>query len=366
MSRGILFICAVVFFVTAGPAAGAPDLPLKGGDEFPELELVVPAPPFTLDYLGLGNEERFTLSDVKAELVLVEILSVYCATCQQQVPYYNQLYGMIEEDPRTRGKIKILGIAAGNGEREIANFREEYDVRFPVAEDPGFAMHKAVGGTRTPFTIYVRQDGKGEAGRVVDTHLGPNRDVTDLFEKLLAMIQGDTAAPAPESGEKFSKALGVKPILSETVLGELVKTAFAGLGGTISGFQRVDLPIPRLVFTAMTGEGEDSRRVFGEVVRRPSICDVCHDIHFIYLFDPSGKVIRFVPLQLTKTDNRDWDKEDIRMMREKVIGRSINRPWVFNSEVDAVSSATITSAVIFDALAQGDALLEALRQKGLL
>jgi uncharacterized protein with FMN-binding domain len=34
--------------------------------------------------------------------------------------------------------------------------------------------------------------------------------------------------------------------------------------------------------------------------------------------------------------------------------------------VDAVSSATITSAVIFDSLSQGQTLLEALKKKGLL
>ncbi len=366
MNRKILYIFAIVFFMVANPAAGSPDLPLKSGDEFPELEIVVPSPPFTRNYLGIDQKDRFKLSDVKAELVLVEILNVYCATCQRQAPFYNQLFEMIENDSRTKGKIKILGIAVGNGEREIADFQEDYDVLFPIAEDLGFAMHKAVGGPRTPFSIYVRMNGKGEAGRIVDTHLGTNTNVADLFEKLVGFIQEDSVILTRENDEKITNASKVKPILSDTVLGELVKTAFAGLGGTISGFQKVDLSIPRLVYTAMTRKEEGSYRIFGEVVRRPSICDVCHDIHFIYLFDSSGKVIRFVPLQLTKIDNWHWDREDIHMMREKIIGRSITKPWVFNSEVDAISSATITSAVIIDALTQGDALLAELRQKGLL
>ena len=40
-------------------------------------------------------------------------------------------------------------------------------------------------------------------------------------------------------------------------------------------------------------------------------------------------------------------------------------PKPFDPQVDAVSSATITSAIIFDSLAQGEALLAELREAGL-
>jgi hypothetical protein len=53
-------------------------------------------------------------------------------------------------------------------------------------------------------------------------------------------------------------------------------------------------------------------------------------------------------------------------MRERILGRYIAKPYLFNPEVDAVSSATITSAIIIDAVFRGEKLLEELRDKGLI
>ncbi|NIQ93536.1 MAG: hypothetical protein GWO11_04795, partial [Desulfuromonadales bacterium] len=112
--------------------------------------------------------------------------------------------------------------------------------------------------------------------------------------------------------------------------------------------------------------GGTGRRYFAEVVSRPSVCDVCHDLHFIYVFDRRGRVLRFIPLQLTKYGNRSWNSKEVEHMRSRVVGRYLSAPWRFDPEVDTVSSATITSAIIFDSLARGEELMEKLRQRGLL
>lgn len=41
----------------------------------------------------------------------------------------------------------------------------------------------------------------------------------------------------------------------------------------------------------------DDVKIQAKVVSRPPPCDVCHDIHFIYVFDSTGKILQFVPLQ---------------------------------------------------------------------
>ena len=43
---------------------------------------------------------------------------------------------------------------------------------------------------------------------------------------------------------------------------------------------------------------------------------------------------------------------------------ALTAPRPFDPKVDAVTSATISSAIIFDSIAQGQALLEELRNKG--
>lgn len=48
-----------------------------------------------------------------------------------------------------------------------------------------------------------------------------------------------------------------------------------------------------------------------------------------------------------------------------LVGTYLAAPEPFDPTVDAVTSATITSAMIFDSLAQGEELLRELREKGL-
>ncbi|MBW1801279.1 MAG: hypothetical protein JRJ85_11190, partial [Deltaproteobacteria bacterium] len=108
-----------------------------------------------------------------------------------------------------------------------------------------------------------------------------------------------------------------------------------------------------------------ARRLFAEVIGHPVPCDVCHDAHFIYVFDTSGKILRFLPLQLTKYGNEPWDEEDVAKMKDRILGLSILQPMTFDPAVDAVSSATITSAVIFDSIFQGREIIEELKRKGM-
>lgn len=89
------------------------------------------------------------------------------------------------------------------------------------------------------------------------------------------------------------------------------------------------------------------------MLSRPPICDICHDIHFIYIFDEKGVVKNFIPLDLTKTANRPWTDGDVEKMKRRLIGRSLLKPFQFERNVDAISKATITSVVIFDAMNKG-------------
>jgi hypothetical protein len=69
-------------------------------------------------------------------------------------------------------------------------------------------------------------------------------------------------------------------------------------------------------------------------------------------------------LQLTKYGNEKWNSEDIEQIRGKVVGNSIQGPFNYDEKVDAVSSATITSLVIFRNLSEGQELFKALKTKG--
>ena len=86
----------------------------------------------------------------------------------------------------------------------------------------------------------------------------------------------------------------------------------------------------------------------------------------MYLFDFSGTIRAFHPIHLTKYNNEEWDGRDIAEIRSSVLLRNILAPFTFDPQVDAVSTATITSSVIFNSLSHGRTIFEELNKKGLL
>jgi peroxiredoxin len=340
---------------------------IKAGDPFPEIPIQMPVDPKERAYLGLTEGKTFTLKQVKADLVIVEILSVYCPSCQLQAPMYNKLFNLIENDPETKGRIKIIGIAAGNGNIEVKDFQDKRKVLFPILPDQDFEMHRAIGGSRTPFTIYVRQDPSGNAGVIAGTHLGINQNYKQLFVDLRKLMTEDLASIRKESQNIAAETILIKPLLTDKELVEKVKNVFTTFNEEIKDFHKITLTkSSRKVFTCLVERNGRSERIFAEVISRPPACSDCHDIHFIYAFDTSGKILKFVPIQLTKKGNKIWNDDDVAKMRKRLLGKSISQRLLFNPDVDAISSATITSAIIFDSLSQGASLLKELEKMGLI
>ena len=94
----ILLVIGMFVFFSGWPT----DLPaqekrlIKGGDAFPETDLKTPVQAKDRTYLGLSGGDHFKIQDLKAKVILVEILNVYCAACQKQAPLYNQLFALLQ------------------------------------------------------------------------------------------------------------------------------------------------------------------------------------------------------------------------------------------------------------------------------
>lgn len=339
--------------------------PLGFGDSFPELRLKAPAEPAARGYLGLGKGGDFTLSQLGGDLVLVELLNVHCPHCQMQTPSYNELYKLIEANPKTRGKIKLLGFAVGNLPEEVAGFKKRFQVPFPILADPNFELWRAVGGSSTPLSIYVRQQRPGQPGVVAGSHLGLNTHYQRLYETLQRYAASDPEELRRQGAAAARVRTAVAPVVSATELETRLRKAFINVSNGIVEFSRVELRSGRQVYSAIVRQSEGVERLFAEVTSRPSVCDICHDVHFIYVFNGSGEIVGFEPLQLTKYGNVDWNQLEVATMRKRVVGKYLTAPPPFNPKLDAISSATMTSAIIFDSLAQGEALLRELKEKGL-
>jgi hypothetical protein len=110
--------------------------------------------------------------------------------------------------------------------------------------------------------------------------------------------------------------------------------------------------------------GKYQKNLFSKLASRRAICDICHDTFFIYTFDPEGKLIEIMPVQLTKIGNLKWTEEDIKKLRSRTVGKSILNPFAFDPSVDSVSGATITAVLIFDSLDKAKDIYEKLKKEG--
>ena len=152
-------VAIIVLLFNAQPT-GASSTP-KQGDTLPAINLNVPKDPVLKRYLGLSGEGLFEISEIKAEVVIIQIFSMYCPLCQREASRVNELYENIEKDPNTRGKLKLIGIGAGNSQFEVGIYMKTYEVPFPLFPDGDFSIHQSLGEVRTPYFIGVKINDDG-------------------------------------------------------------------------------------------------------------------------------------------------------------------------------------------------------------
>ena len=182
-SRGLC--CCLLFIALAGIPAGTAlsgTLPEKGS-VLPEFSMTAPEAEEERVYLGIGNDPEFTFDKIKADIVVLEIVGVYCPICHKQFPQMNQFFSRVEKDKALSGRVRIVSVAAGNTDKEVAYLKKQFKISYPVLSDPKFDIHKALGEPKTPFTMLVTKDRK-----VVYTHLGRIADFDKFFSQIREMI----------------------------------------------------------------------------------------------------------------------------------------------------------------------------------
>jgi thiol-disulfide isomerase/thioredoxin len=313
-------------------------------------------------YLGLSPKKVFSFREISGNLILVEFLSTYCVSCQRQAPIFNEVYSLIESNPRLRGKVKMVGIAAGNNIQEVQIFKKAYNIPHPILSDAKFDAHTAVGSPRTPFSIWVRRDAQGNS-IVVSTHLGLIASVKSALDETRAVLQYNLALLKPKKGAIYDGE-ALKPPISEEELVSKAKAGMEASGGKVLRIEKLSLKDGDSIYVGNVDFGTHQKHLFSKLASRRAACDICHDTYFIYTFDPEGRVIDIVPIQLTKIDNLNWTEEDIKKLKSRTIGKSILKPFPFDPTVDSVSGATITAALIFDSLDKAKAIFEKLKKEG--
>jgi hypothetical protein len=71
-----MYALATCFLLSGGAADAASQPPAVGG-QLPEITLAVPQNADLQMYLGVSGKETFAIPEIKAEIVLIEIFSMY-------------------------------------------------------------------------------------------------------------------------------------------------------------------------------------------------------------------------------------------------------------------------------------------------
>ena len=189
MKKTMRFVAVLAVWLcvlTGAPLAA--EKQLVSGDALPAIKLPAPQTPAAKSYLGLTSGETFAVSQIKAEVLIIEIFNMYCSNCQREAPRVNELYRLINKDQNLKAKIKMIGIGAGNTPLEVEVFRKNYQVIFPLFPDDDYAIHKSVGEPRTPFFICVKRNADGSR-KIFHTNRGGFPDAAQ-FLKQVATLSG--------------------------------------------------------------------------------------------------------------------------------------------------------------------------------
>ena len=167
-----LAVVAVSFVAFPGLAAAASDSFQIDADALSGLRFSMPENPAAKAYLGLTGTGTFTMPQIRADMVIFEIFSMYCPVCQAEAPVVNTLHQLIQGTSSLKGKVKLIGIGAGNTPFEVEIFRKKYNVLFPMFPDEKLSIQKAISGPiRTPTFVAVKSYG-GNRLKVQHSHVG--------------------------------------------------------------------------------------------------------------------------------------------------------------------------------------------------
>ncbi len=174
----------LVFILITTPAWAASGEEKDFTGPLKALKLIVPEDAAQRAYLGIeAKSGEISLNTIKADILVIEIFSMYCPHCQKHAPVANQFFAAIEKNKAARDRIRMIGIGVGNSPYEVGIFKEKYSPPFPLFDDRNSAVVNAFSGIVTPYYFILRLE-EGKAFEVLYSKGGGYTDA----EEFLGMI----------------------------------------------------------------------------------------------------------------------------------------------------------------------------------
>ncbi len=145
----LLVVLIAFTLIAGGHEEGA------AAETLPTITLTVPESREFREYLGLaGNPgEQFNLAEIDADILLIELFSMYCPYCQAEAPLVNEFHTLARQQEEGGVSLKMVGLGASNTQFEVEYFGEEYNIEFPLFPDKDLSLYKKLNGDGTPGFI---------------------------------------------------------------------------------------------------------------------------------------------------------------------------------------------------------------------
>ena len=346
-------------FLLCLPALAATEtkLEIKEGQPFPDL--VFDGLMHEDDYRKIGlerTEGAVAISEIDTNFLIIEFFNKSCVPCQRQVREMEAYYKMISTEASTP-KLRVLAVAVGNKAKYLGRYRKKRGLSYPIATDPEFEQWKRMGEPgKTPFIVFLRKDPNGWV--LHGMHFGIHNK--DELEKLGENLLSGSPPPVENEGETPDwLARHLEMPLSETQLASMAQALLKKAAGKQLDTETVILGNGMRLFRAT--DPASGKTFYARPASRPPVCEVCHAVHFMYAFDEMGTVLAYESIHVTKYGNIELNDNENEHLDRQLNGRKL-ATLDFDPDVDAVTQATMSTALIFDEIRRTREILDELRQ----
>jgi peroxiredoxin len=135
-------------------------------------------------YLGLARPGPFTLDNIHARYLLIQIFSDACPHCTAQAPVVKRLFQEISTNPELNGgTLKMVGLGYYGTPATMERWRRKYGAPFPLIPDLKGQIFRTMDIPGTP--TYVVLDSQGT---VVYVSVGEIDSTRSFIRELLAHL----------------------------------------------------------------------------------------------------------------------------------------------------------------------------------
>ena len=172
----LALVGCLVIMAALGSGSSADPLSLK--TRVGNLTFSGPVSEADQQYLGLSQGGNFTLQDIQAPYVLIEIMRTTCPHCMEQAPAMNRLYRLVTNSD-LGGKVRFIGVGESDRAPALQQFKADFKVPFPLVPDPDWDIGTLFNIQGTPTTVLL-----DKSGRVLLLEDGAFANAAQIFHRI--------------------------------------------------------------------------------------------------------------------------------------------------------------------------------------